>query len=340
MAPRPSRHLTSLLLACLALGAGAHAAELGDARVSSHIGQQLVADIELTALDNPGTPVQVRLAHPDVYRGANVAMAPALSTLSMSVMQRDGRQFLHVTSLKPVDADHLHLYLELVDGGHRAVRLSTLWLSPDPNPAPPPPPPAPEREVPATPLARPAPVEHAAQAVHAVPPVRVAPAPPPVRVAQPVRVRLPLPAAPVHLPVVPKAAPAACTPRPSEEAGACIALDAKNVALRAQIDRLEQKVKVLQGSMQGGAPAVAQPAKAAEAPAGPRPIKPRKTAKHPEPQHAGLPWLAIGLGAALLLALAGGGAWFVRRRRAQAAMPKPSPAVSREGIKSRLMGGP
>jgi hypothetical protein len=337
MAPRPSRHLTSLLLACLALGAGAHAAELGDARVSSHIGQQLVADIELTALDSPGTPVQVRLAHPDVYRGANVAMAPALSTLSMSVMQRDGRQFLHVTSLKPVDTDHLHLYLELVDGGHRAVRLSTLWLSPDPNPAPPPP--APEREVPATPLARPAPVEHAPAAAHAVPPVRVVPAPP-VRVAQPVRVRLPLPAAAVHLPPVPKAAPAACAPKPSEEAGACIALDAKNVALRAQIDRLEQKVKVLQGSMQGGAPVVAQPAKAPDAPAAPRPIKPRKTSKQPEPQHAGLPWLAIGLGVALLLALAGGAALFVRRRRAQAAMPKPSPAVSREGIKSRLMGGP
>jgi hypothetical protein len=37
-----------------------------------------VADVELTLLDDPATPVRVRLANPDVYRGANIAM-PACS---------------------------------------------------------------------------------------------------------------------------------------------------------------------------------------------------------------------------------------------------------------------
>ncbi|WP_368854509.1 FimV family protein, partial [Massilia sp. Root335] len=127
-----------LFLASLALAAfvPAHAAELGDPRVVSHIGQPLVADVELTMLEDAATPVRVRVASPEVYDGAGIAVPPVLSSLNLSVMRRDGRQFLHVTSLRPVDADHVHLYLELVDKGDRAVRLATLWLTPDPNPAP------------------------------------------------------------------------------------------------------------------------------------------------------------------------------------------------------------
>lgn len=135
MAHRLSRSLAALLIACPA-SAWIHAAEIGEAHVASHIGQQLVADVELTSLENAAAPVQARLASADVYRGASIDMPPVLASLNMSVMRRDGRQFLHLTSLKPVDADHLHVYLELTDGGQRSVRLATLWLSPDPNPAP------------------------------------------------------------------------------------------------------------------------------------------------------------------------------------------------------------
>jgi hypothetical protein len=65
------------------------AAELGDARVGSHAGQQLVADIELTSVEDATRPVQVRLASPDVYQGANLVMPPVLSSLNMNVMRRD-----------------------------------------------------------------------------------------------------------------------------------------------------------------------------------------------------------------------------------------------------------
>ncbi|WP_036252827.1 FimV family protein, partial [Massilia sp. BSC265] len=89
-------------MSCALLAAtswSAEAAELGEPRVSSFIGQPLVADIELTMLEDAANPVQVRLAHPNVYRGANIGMPAVLSSLRMSVMQRDGRQFLHITSL-------------------------------------------------------------------------------------------------------------------------------------------------------------------------------------------------------------------------------------------------
>jgi hypothetical protein len=326
------RSVSTILLGFIA--AGACAAELGDVRVSSYAGQQLVADIELTALESPGTAVQVRLAHPDVYRGASIAFPPVLSSLNLAVMQRDGKQFLHVTSLKPVDGDHLHLYLELDDGGHRSVRLATVWLGADPHPAPPP---APVRDETAAPVA---------------PPARVAadtPPAAPVRVPVPVLARPTPPRLPVHLVVVAPApvakVAAACVPQPNLEARACIVLDSKNAALRAQITQLEHKVKVMQGEMQGNiaaAPAAAQPAKLTPAPAGPAPILPHKRKKSvpPQPEAGRLPWLAIGIGSAVLMALAGAAAWvFVRRRRA-AMQPAPSPAVMREGIKSRLMPGP
>jgi Tfp pilus assembly protein FimV len=132
---RCSRHfLSTLVLASHWFTA--HAAELGEARVSSHIGQPLVADIELAMIDDPAAPVSVRLASPEVYNGAGIAMPPVLASVNLSVMRRDGRQFLHVTSLRPVDGEHLHLYLELADKGQRTVRLATLWLTADPNPAP------------------------------------------------------------------------------------------------------------------------------------------------------------------------------------------------------------
>jgi hypothetical protein len=262
MASRTRLFLSSFALAALL---PVHAAELGDPRMSSHIGQPLVADIELTMLEDAATPVQVRVASAEVYNGAGIAVPPVLSSLNLSVMRRDGRQFLHVTSLRPVDVDHVHLYLELVDKGQRAVRLATLWLTPDPAPAP--------AVVAAPALARvaaPAPVPDAvllaqveraraarAAAAAAAEPVR-APAvqPRPVRTA----VQRPRPAPVARPPVLPVAQPdahpAACA-RPAAEAQACVALGAKNDELRARLGQVEDRMKKLQVSL--GATVAVQP---------------------------------------------------------------------------------
>lgn len=330
---------TRLILSSLALSAlvPASAAELGDPRVSSHIGQPLVADVELTMLDDAATPVQARVASPEVYNGAGIAVPPVLSGLNLSVMRRDGRQFLHVTSLRPVDADHVHLYLELVDKGQRAVRLATLWLTPDPNPAPPPvraPAPAP---APVADVALLAQVERARTA-RAAPAARPEPAkpvaPPPVPV-----VKRPKPVAVARAEVQPPTCP-----RPAEEVQACAALGAKNDELRSRLGQVEDRVKTLQVSL--AAPTVAHeaakpevkpeanpeapkeaPPKEADKPAappppkpvGPRPIHsikplvPHKP-KAPPPPEAGLPWGWIGA-AIGVLALSGAGAYAVVRRR-------------------------
>ena len=124
------------VLALIALAPTPHAAELGDVAARSYIGQPLSADVELLAGD--GGPVQVRLAQLDVYRGANITMNPALASVKMAVVRRDGKDVLHITTAGAVNADYVHVYVELTAGGRRDIRLATVWLQPDPNPAPPP----------------------------------------------------------------------------------------------------------------------------------------------------------------------------------------------------------
>lgn len=273
---------TRLFLSSLALAAfvSVHAAELGDPRVSSHIGQPLVADVELTLLDDPATPVQVRVASPEVYNGAGIAVPPVLASLNLSVMRRDGRQFLHVTSLRPVDADHVHLYLELVDKGQRAVRLATLWLTPDPTPAPVPVP-APARVAAPAPLSATVPdavllaqVERARAAAAAEPPaVPAAPRP---------QVRRPHPAPVAKAPVLPvaqaDARPPACV-RPAAEAQACAALGAKNDELRARLGQVEDRMKKLQVSL-------AAPVAAKMSASGAKPAQAHAEVAKPEPAKA------------------------------------------------------
>jgi len=356
---RCSRHFLSILALASVFGA-ASAAELGEARVSSHIGQPLVADIELTMIDDPSATVSVRIANPEVYNGAGIAMPPVLASVNLSVMRRDGRQFLHVTSLRPVDGEHVHLYLELQDKGQRAVRLATLWLPPDPNPAPvqaPPPVPAPVRAEPApAPVPAPQPVAVAAPRPLAARKLEEegAKRPQPVPVKARLHARAPAEAvheaskaAPQPLPIhAPQAAPAACAQQ-AEQAKVCAALDARNAALRTQLGTLEGKVKALQSTLGVPAPAAPAPAPApaaapapAHAPAGPKPIHaikplvPRKPrAQAPEPE-AGLPWGWIGGGAGLLLALAG--AFLLLRRRARAMRKVDIPAGPR--LVDRLRG--
>jgi hypothetical protein len=332
---RCSHHLLSTFVLAVSFGT-AHAAELGEARVSSHLGQPLVADIELAMIDDPATPVSVRLASPEVYNGAGIAMPPVLASVSLSVMKRDGRQFLHVTSLRPVEGEHLHLYLELTDKGQRTVRLATLWLSADPNPAPAPAPVAVPAPAPAAAAA------HAPAAAHAEPAPAPVPARPQPRPAAPKvhaapKAAAPAPAAaPQALPIhaAPPAAPAVCAHQ-AEQAKVCAALDGKNAALKAQIGKLEGKVQALQHKL--GAPvtpsveakasakasaSASASAEAAAEPAGPKPISaikplvPRKPKAPPaaEPDTV-LPWGWIGSGAALLLAL--GGSLLLLRRRAR-----------------------
>ncbi|MFC3456716.1 FimV/HubP-related protein [Massilia haematophila] len=355
MAIRPFYIVPAVLLAYAALGP-VHAAELGEARVRSHIGQALAADVELTLVEDPSRPVAARLAHPDVYRGANIALPALLSSLDIAVIRQGGKQFLHLTSSKPVESRHLHVYLELVDGGQRNVRLVTLWFTPDPHPAPAPaaaPVPTPALAPAPAPAPLPAPVVTAAPvaapakaSTDAAPAKAVRKPAPPKRRAAPAQAQdvqapsavaapkdaTPAPKRPAAIPAGHAAehaaghaagsdAPAACAPQPAEvqaQAQACAVLGAKNEALRQELGQLEEKVKVLQVAtgVKSAAEAAAQDAPKPDAQAKPAPRIQRKPKPAPPPNEP-TPWLAIAAGIAAVLALLGV-AVLLRRRRAQA----------------------
>ena len=349
MASRLPVFITYALLSC-----SVGAAELGEPRISSYIGQPLALELELTALASPTTPVQARLAHPDVYRGANIGMPAVLSTLAMRVSQRDGRQFLRVTSLAPVESGRLHLYLDLADGGTRDVRLVTLFMAPNPNP------PAPAVPLP-VPVPAPVPLPVAAKApapvvadlsaapVAAPKPMAVKPRPPkPVKVPKPPHPVIPAtpvvaekvapapePAATTQAPTplskplpVPVALPApasaaTCAPASSvDSATVCAALDVKNAQLREQIGTLEDKVRVLQVAL-GASPSVVVQDKVA-----PR-ATPRPSRKRPAPEpDASTPWAWIAGAVVAVLGLVGGALFLLRRRKRAVPMIQPMPRAS------------
>lgn len=302
-----------LSLAVLPLWAGA--TELGEPLVRSYVGQPLVADIELTGFVEAQT-VQVKLAHQEVYNAANIRKHPILANLTMSVMRRDGRQYLHITSIKPLESDYVHLFLELIDGARRDIRSVTLWVTADPHPAPPP-----------------APV-----------PVPVAPLAPKVQTEAVAEPELPTPmpkASPLRAHAPKAAACKAEKPQFTEaQIRTCAALDYKNGALTAQIVELEEKVKLLQLAMEGKKAAKASVSASAAVPA-PIKLPPKLTVPASAPAKANakaepapFPWLWIGIGVAVLLVGAGGAFWFVKRKKAA----KDAPAEARPGLLARLKG--
>lgn len=334
------KHGGALLVAALACaGVGVQAAELGDASVHSFIGQPLDVDIELVALAPDEQNLRVAPASPDVYKGANIAMNPALQSLSMSVARGGGRQFLHITSAKPIDAAHLNLFLELIGGGRSAVRATTIWLTAAPAPlVKPAPVPAPAPSVP---------IPDAADSASTFPSV-------------PAALR-----SPVLAPRSRMRVPMNCSrPELGEEAQQCIALASKNAALSKKLVELEGKMKVLQEGVgplpAASAASVAAPAapaaaagqaSAAAAPA-PRKLKPlvKPLAAPAKPVESEQPWplILLGGGAALLLLLIGSGIYWWRRRKQESADPvEPADPVEeqaaaeappRAGLLSRLFG--
>ncbi|MCC7596804.1 hypothetical protein IGS61_04860 [Janthinobacterium sp. FW305-129] len=313
------------------------AAELGDMAVLSHVGQPLLAEIELTALaPEEAGGVAVRLASPDVYRGGGIGMDAALQTLAISPFERGGRHYVRVTTRQAIQAGHVHLYLLLGSGNGAVVRLGTLWLTP----APPAAASAPARQA----VPAPAPVP---ALMPVAPPRAVAGAPPPDAAAlaararaeglvRPARVFVPPPAAPA--PAAPALRPpplrratapvAACAPQADAgQAAACVALDEKNTALNDKLGELEGKIGALQKALALPAAAAVPPAAApavAEAPhAKPKPLHAAPAAdKEKKPGGNGLLWL--GVGTLLFLLVTALIAYAVRKRRQGAGPGTPS----------------
>src|SRR5450830_61110 len=125
------KKLSAAVALALALPMAAHAAGLGKLTVLSSLGQPLRAEIELTSVSKEEEGALVaRLAPADAFRKTNIDVNPVLSSLRFSVEQRQGKQFIRITSTQVINEPFVDLLLELSGGGARLMREYTFLLDP------------------------------------------------------------------------------------------------------------------------------------------------------------------------------------------------------------------
>jgi pilus assembly protein FimV len=125
------KKLTAAVASALVLSSAAHAAGLGKLTVLSALGQPLRAEIELTAVSSDeASGLTAKLASADAFRTANIEFNPALLSLRFAVEQRNGRQFIRVSSTQPLNEPFVDMLLELSWNNGRLVREYTFLLDP------------------------------------------------------------------------------------------------------------------------------------------------------------------------------------------------------------------
>ncbi|WP_370660204.1 type IV pilus assembly protein FimV, partial [Massilia glaciei] len=99
--------------------------------VLSSLGQPLRAEIELTSVsDDESSGLMAKVAPISAFQLANIEYNPALSSLRFSIEQRNGRQFVKITSTQPVNEAFVDMLLELSWDKGRLVREYTFLLDP------------------------------------------------------------------------------------------------------------------------------------------------------------------------------------------------------------------
>ena len=125
--------IRSFAVACCAWFAfGAHAVGLGGLKVQSALGQPLSAEIEVTALQaDEFARVLARIASPEDYQTAKLAYVPLLRQLRINAERRaDGRSFLKITSIAPINEPTLDLLVDFNWRGGRLLQKYSVLLDP------------------------------------------------------------------------------------------------------------------------------------------------------------------------------------------------------------------
>lgn len=128
----PLKTLSAAVVSAL-LFSNADAAGFGNLTVLSSLGQPLHAEIELisTTKDETGQLV-ARLAPIEAFRQADVEFNPALFSLRFTIVSRGDKQFVRVTSVRPMNEPFVNMLLELSSSGGsgRMVREYIFLLDP------------------------------------------------------------------------------------------------------------------------------------------------------------------------------------------------------------------
>jgi pilus assembly protein FimV len=120
-----------LVVACLVMPLLGHAAGLGRLTVQSGLGEPLRAEVEITSLQpSEADSLTARLGSPEAFRAAGIEYSPTLVALRVVLDRRDGRPFLRLSSVRPIDDPFLDIIIELQWATGRLVREYTFLLDP------------------------------------------------------------------------------------------------------------------------------------------------------------------------------------------------------------------
>ncbi|WP_310564611.1 FimV/HubP family polar landmark protein [Hydrogenophaga sp.] len=121
-----------LLCTSLSVTGEAQALALGRIVVQSALGEPLRAEIDVPEITaEEAASLRVGVAPVDAFRAAGMDINPALGELQVSLQRRpDGRQFLRLTSPRPVSEPFMDMILEASWASGRIVRDYTLLFDP------------------------------------------------------------------------------------------------------------------------------------------------------------------------------------------------------------------
>ena len=121
-----------LLCTSLSVTGEAHALALGRIVVQSALGEPLRAEIDVPEITTEeAASLRVGVAPVDAFRAAGMEINPALGELQVSLQRRpDGRQYLRLTSPRPVSEPFMDMILEANWASGRIMRDYTLLFDP------------------------------------------------------------------------------------------------------------------------------------------------------------------------------------------------------------------
>jgi pilus assembly protein FimV len=126
---------TAVAAAAVALlglsGTGAYALSLGRLTVQSALGEPLRAEIEIPDINaEEAATLKAGVALPDAFVAAGLDYNPAMSSLQATLVRRDGRSFLRLSSDRTINDPFVDLILEATWSSGRIVRDYTLLFDP------------------------------------------------------------------------------------------------------------------------------------------------------------------------------------------------------------------
>lgn len=124
--------ITAIVASALWFAASAaQAAGLGKLTVLSPLGQPLLAEVEIVALQaGEEDGLSARLASPDAYNAAGIEISPTLLGVRVDIARRNNRPVLRLTTKQPVNEPFLDMLVELQWPTGRLVREYTFLLDP------------------------------------------------------------------------------------------------------------------------------------------------------------------------------------------------------------------